>query len=80
MTREQYGRVVEIIDRVKQLEYVLDITTNLNVYLTFSIKNDQKVQDNVRAIISKILERHNSMIRNEIHEERDSLLEEIKKI
>ena len=82
MTEEQYIRAVEIYNRIGELEKVkkeIKEKTKHRLWYAFKFERDWVLTSEwVMRYISKILDKHDLMIRQEIEEEIDKLKKEIK--
>lgn len=81
MTQEQYKRAVEIYDRIGELEKVkkeIDDTAKHRLWYAEKCERDWRLTSEwIMRYISKLLDKHDLMIRQEIDEKINKLKAEI---
>lgn len=81
MTQEQYKRAVAINDRIGKLEKVkkeIDDTAKHRLWYAEKCERDWRLTSEwIMSYISKLLDKHDLMIRQEIEEEINNLKKEI---
>ena len=81
MSEEQYKRAVAINDRIGELEKVkkeIDETTKHRLWYAWKGESDWRLTSEwIMRYISKLLDKHDVMIRQEIEEEINNLKKEI---
>lgn len=84
MTTEQYKRAVEINDRISELEKVkkeIKETTKHRLWYAERSERDWRLTSEwIMLYISKILDKHDEMIRQEIDDEIAALKAEIERL
>lgn len=84
MTPEQYKRAVEINDRISELEKVkkeINVTTKHRLWYAERSERDWRLTSEwIMCYISKILDKHDEMIRQEIDDEIAALKAEIERL
>jgi histone acetyltransferase (RNA polymerase elongator complex component) len=86
MTQEQFQRVIEINNRIEQLNQVKEEIKGVKTFLTYAKRgqtlsgSDSTCRDWLMAYISNILDNHDKQIREEINNEIESLNQEIERL